>query len=307
MRRVGLRYRAPFDLAASLDFLRVRAVPGLEVVDGASYARGIAPDPAAEGSGPGWLRVAAAPGGEPALDLEIQPELERVAPGGLPEVVERVRRTFDLDADPRGISEVLSASAELRPLVRKRPGLRLPGGWDGFEVAVRAVLGQQVSVAAACRFVGRLVRRFGPRLEAPLAPGLELLFPTPEALADADVGAIGLTRARAETVRAVARALLDGRVDFRPEHTLDDFVGRWCAIPGIGPWTAHYVALRAVGHPDAFPAADLVLRRALAHEPGGALSARELSAAAEAWRPWRAYAVIHLWRQAALDRATSRS
>jgi AraC family transcriptional regulator of adaptative response / DNA-3-methyladenine glycosylase II len=291
-----LDYRPPYELGATLDFLRTRAIPGLEVVDSAGYSRVIAPV-AEEGSAePGWLRVAAAPDGERALDLEVR----GVPPGRLLPLVESVRRMFDLDADPLTVGEALAGSDELRPLLRERPGLRLPGGWDGFETAVRAILGQQVSVGAGRRFAARLARRFGTHLETPLAPGLELAFPTPEALADADIGAIGLTRARAETVREMARAVLDGRVDFRAERTLEDFVARWCALPGVGPWTAHYVALRTLGHPDAFPAADLVLRRALASEPGGALSARDLRAAAEAWRPWRAYAVIHLWRQAAL-------
>jgi AraC family transcriptional regulator of adaptative response / DNA-3-methyladenine glycosylase II len=125
-------------------------------------------------------------------------------------------------------------------------------------------------------------------------PGLEHLFPTPDALADADLAAIGLTRARADTVRTVARALLDGRVDFRPERTLEEFSARWVALPGIGPWTAHYIALRALGHPDAFPAEDLVLQRAAPND-GSRLTAKALTAQAEAWRPWRAYAVIHLW------------
>ena len=126
-------------------------------------------------------------------------------------------------------------------------------------------------------------------------PGLTHLFPAPEALADADLDAIGLTRARAATVRTIAQAVLDGRADFRPERTLEDFVARWVALPGIGPWTAQYIALRALGHPDAFPAEDLVLQRAAPND-GSRLTAKALSAQAEAWRPWRAYAVIHLWR-----------
>ena len=129
------------------------------------------------------------------------------------------------------------------------------------------------------------------------APGLTHLFPEAQALADADLAGIGLTRARADTVRGVARALLDGRIDFRPERTLDDFVEHWTALPGIGAWTAHYVAMRALGHPDAFPADDLVLRRAMAVD-GTPPTARALTLQAGAWRPWRAYAVIHLWRDA---------
>ena len=182
-------------------------------------------------------------------------------------------------------------------MLAKRPGLRLPSGWDGFEIAVRAILGQQVSVAAARTLATRLAHKYGRALETPFGPGLEHIFPTPLALADADLSTIGVTRARAETIRNVARALLDGRVDFQPERGLDDFVARWVALPGIGPWTAHYIAMRALAHPDAFPAEDLILRR-VASDDDTALSARALLARAEAWRPWRAYTVIHLWREA---------
>ena len=287
-----LGYRPPHDLVSMLAFLETRALPGVEVVDRNGYAR-LVPS-AGNGTAPAWLRVAPWPDGEHALRLE----LHGVAPAQLLEVVGRVRRMFDLDADPATIRATLAASTVLRPLLRKRPGLRLPSAWDGFELAVRAILGQQVSVAAARTLATRIAHRFGTPLDAPPAPGLTHLFPGPEALADADLAGIGLTRARADTVRGVARALLDGRVDFRPERTLDDFVERWTALPGIGAWTAHYIAMRALGHPDAFPADDLVLRRAVAGDAPPP-TARALTAMSEAWRPWRAYAVIHLWRNAA--------
>ncbi|KGM54107.1 hypothetical protein N800_05115, partial [Lysobacter daejeonensis GH1-9] len=182
-------------------------------------------------------------------------------------------------------------------LLARQPGLRLPSGWDGFEIAVRAILGQQVSVAAARTLATRLAHRYGQPLPTPLGEGLDGLFPTPEALADADLASIGLTRSRADTVRGVAQALLDGRVDFHAERTLDDFVARWVALPGIGPWTAHYIAMRALGHPDAFPTDDLVLRQQASE--GDTITGKALAALAEHWRPWRAYAVIHLWRDAA--------
>ena len=176
---------------------------------------------------------------------------------------------------------------------------RLPSGWDGFEIAVRAVLGQQVSVAAARTLASRLARQFGQALpHEHAAAGPTHRFPTPHALCDADLTGIGLTRTRADTVRSVACALLDDRVDFRSERTLDEFVARWVALPGIGPWTAQYIAMRGLGHPDAFPTDDLVLRRA-ASSDGGMLGSKALAACADAWRPWRAYAVIHLWREAA--------
>src|SRR5690242_11240758 len=281
-----LGYRPPYDFTALLAFLRGRALPGVEAVDEANYAR-VFGDPAA----PSWLRLSAWPQGEHALRLE----LHGVAPAQLLGVVTRLRRMFDLDASPQAIAAVFKRDAVLGPLAKRHPGQRLPGGWDGFEIAVRAILGQQVSVAAARTLASRVVQRFGtPLAQAPL-PGLERIFPTPAQLAEADLGALGITGARIATIRAVAQALLDERIDFRPEQPLETFVERWVALPGIGAWTAHYMAMRALSHPDAFPAADLILRRAAA-SGAEALSTRALEQRAEAWRPWRAYAVMHLWR-----------
>ncbi|HJW45300.1 MAG TPA: AlkA N-terminal domain-containing protein [Lysobacter sp.] len=284
MLRLG--YRPPYDFAAMLDFLRGRALPGVEVVDATSYSRVIGPIEAL-----GWLRVSQWPGNEHALKLE----LHGAPPSRMLEIVNRLRRMFDLDADPRAITDALSVDARLRPLLKQRPGLRLPSGWDGFEIAVRAIIGQQISVAGARTLAARLSQRYGQVLPGSFADGLDHLFPTPEALADADLAAIGLTRARADTVRTVARALLDGRVDFKQERTLDEFAARWVELPGIGPWTAHYIALRALGHPDAFPADDLVLQRAVPND-GSRMTAKALTARSEAWRPWRAYSVIQLWK-----------
>lgn len=287
-----LHYRPPYDFAAMLDFLRGRALPGIERVDAHSYARAFG-----SADAPGWLRVSAWPGKGGERDHALKLELHGARPGSLLAVVNRLRRMFDLDADPHAIAAALRDDPRLRPLLKRRPGLRLPSAWDGFEIAVRAVIGQQVSVAAARTVTARLAQRYGdPLPETFAAHGFGHLFPTAEALAEADLAGIGLTRARADTVRGIAAALLDGRVDFRPETTLEEFVARWTALPGIGPWTAHYVALRALGHPDAFPAEDLVLQRALPGD-GSRLSAKALRAHAEAWRPWRAYAVIQLWRE----------
>lgn len=283
-----LGYRPPYDLPALLAFLRTRALPGVEAIDADGYTRVFGPPDA-----PGWLRLSAWPEAPNTLKLELHcPRPTRIL-----DVVTRLRRMFDLDADPGVIAAVLSADEQLRSLVARAPGVRLPGGWDGFEIAVRAVLGQQVSVAAARTLATRLVERFGVALETPLVPGLDRLFPGPEALADADLETLGLPGTRADTLRGVARALLDGRVDFRPEQALEEFTSRWQALRGIGPWTAHYIAMRALGTPDAFPAEDLILRRA-AGGTGGPLTATKLTARAERWRPWRAYAVIQLWRDA---------
>ena len=288
-----LGYRPPYDFQSILAFLRTRALPSVERVDEHAYARVIAPPVDSPARAPGWLRVSAWPGGEHALQLQ----LHGVAPTELLPIVGRLRRMFDLDADPGVIAATLATDPKLQPLVGAHPGLRLPGGWDGFEIAVRAILGQQVSVAAARTLATRLAHTFGRALEAPPAPGLEYLFPTPQTLVEADLSAIGVTRTRAATIREVARALLDGRVDFKAERTLDDVVARWVALPGIGPWTAHYIAMRALGHPDAFPAEDLVLRR-VAGDGDAPLGTRGLLARAERWRPWRAYAAIQLWHAA---------
>lgn len=282
-----LGYRPPYDFEAILAFLRGRALPGVEAVDAHSYARVFGTPDA-----PGWLRLTEWPGRDHALRLELHcPQ-----PAHMLGVVNRLRRMFDLDANPQSISDALKESPVLRPLLRKRPGLRLPGGWDGFEIAVRAVLGQQVSVAAARTLATRIVHAYGTPVVSPVA-GLERLFPGPERLVDADLRSLGLTTARAATVQEVAQALLDGRIDFRSEQPLQEFVERWVALPGIGEWTAHYMAMRALSHPDAFPAADLILRRVAAGD-GPELSTKALTSLAEAWRPWRAYSVMHLWRGA---------
>jgi AraC family transcriptional regulator of adaptative response / DNA-3-methyladenine glycosylase II len=292
-----LGYRPPYAFDALLAFLRTRALPGVEQVDEHAYARVFGTAQA-----PGWLRLGAWPGDEHALRLE----LHGAQPAQLLPLVTRLRRMFDLDADPQAIAATLGVGGVLQPLLHQRPGLRLPGGWDGFEIAVRAVLGQQVSVAAARTLATRIVQRFGEPLDTPPLPGLERLFPTPAQLADADLRAIGVTTARAATIRGIAQALLDGRVDFRAEQSIDAFVASWVALPGIGEWTAHYMAMRALSHPDAFPAADLILRRVAAGD-APELSTKALTALAQHWRPWRAYAVMHLWRSASEATAPKRS
>jgi len=283
---LSLPYRPPYDFAALLAFFARRSIPGVETVTDDMYERRFAVDGVA-----GRLRVRADTGAN-ALMLDV--EFPRAAP--LQDLCARVRRMFDLDADIAAINAHLRADPHLRRLVRRHPGQRLPGGWDGFEVAIRAILGQQISVAAARTLAQRLVQRFGVEI-AGADPGPVRLFPEPATLADADLTAIGLTRQRAATLRTVARAVCDGRVGFGAEQTLERFVASWTELPGIGAWTAHYMAMRARSEPDAFPAADLVLLKA-ASADGVKLTPRALEARAEAWRPWRAYAVMHLWRNA---------
>ena len=220
-------------------------------------------------------------------------------PTVLPHVVGRVRALFDLTADPAAITETLRRDASLRPLVKGRPGLRLPGCWDPFEVAVRAVVGQQISVRAATTIMGRIVERAGTRLPGAV-PGS--LFPSPERLAAANLAGLGLTAARAETLARLAAAVAEGAVRLDGSRDTAVFVEEVTALRGIGTWTAQYVAMRGLGNPDAFPAEDLGLRAAagrLANGTRGAagsrVSTRSLLEQAETWRPWRAYAAMHLW------------
>lgn len=288
-----LGYRPPYDFDAMLDFFRGRALPGIEQVGAQGYARVFD-----AGDTIGWLRVSHWPSPARAPAHALRLELQGAPAGSLLAIVQRVRRMFDLDADPQAIAAVLARDARLAPLLAARPGLRIPSGWDGFEIAVRAVVGQQVSVAAARTVTTRLAARHGRRVpDALAAAGYAHLFPDPATLADAELDRLGLPAARAAAVRAIAGAVADGRVGFRVDGTLEDFVARWTALPGIGPWTAQYIALRALGHPDAFPAGDLVLQRAVPDD-GSRLTERALRASAEAWRPWRGYAVIQLWRDA---------
>lgn len=280
-----LAFQPPYDWRQVQEFLGARALPGIERVDARGYARVVR-----AGSSHAVVCVAALPDAD-ALELRIQ----GAAPGDLLELVSGARRVFDLSADPARIAHAFGADPLLGPLVRRRPGLRIPGAWDPFECAVRAVLGQQVSVAAGRTFAARLVRRAGVPI-AGGADGLTHMFPSPAALAGAALDGLGLTNARVAAVRALARAVCDGTLDFAADP--QTVVDRLAALPGLGAWTAQYIALRALGEPDAFPAADLVLRR-MAGVAGAPLSRRQLEARAEPWRPWRGYAVLHLWRAAA--------
>ena len=277
----------PFDGPSLLGFLAARAIPGVEHVDQDRYARTIR-----------------APGGSGIIELVPPPAarqgqvLLRVRLTGLKgvgQVVSRCRKLFDLDADPQAISAVLAADDILAPLIAARPGLRVPGAYDGFELAVRAVLGQQVSVPAARTFAGRLAGRYGTPLTAAGEPGptgadgtLTVLFPTPAGLADADLSGLGLTTGRQATLRALATACAAGKLNLDAGADPEETAARLAELPGVGPWTAAYILMRAGGDPDSFPGTDLGLRRAMERlgcEPGRA----------DRWRPWRSYAALHLW------------
>ncbi len=275
-----LSYRPPLDWDRLLGFLALRATPGVEVVRDGTYRRTFS-----LGGEPGTLEVKPVAAAD-ELELRVA-TADRRSP---PRVVRRVRRLFDLDADPEPIRRHLERDSELRPWVAGLPGLRVPGAWDGFELVVRAIVGQQVSVKGATTITGRIAERFG----APLAvsdPELSRLAPTPRQLADAALETVGMPKARARTIRLVARAVLDGSLTLDPSDP-EGLRARLVAIPGIGEWTAQYVLLR-LGVPDAFPASDLGLLKSAAN--GGAATPRALLARAEAWRPWRAYAALVLW------------
>ena len=277
-----LAYRPPLDFHAMLEFLGQRAIPGIDRIGDGAYERVVGPAAAS-----GFIRVTADPQ-RPELRLQIS----NADPRAIPQLVRKARRVFDLDADIAAVTTVLVQEPLLHSALSARPGLRVPGGWDAFEVAVRAVLGQQVSVASATTLARRLLAAHGAaRVDG--RPDLDRVFPSPAQLAVAQLESIGLPRSRAATIRALAAAVTEDRVSFRAGQRLQDFVDSLVAVPGIGPWTAHYLAMRGMGQPDAFPAGDLVLQRILGGDRR--LSERETEQRSQAWRPWRAYAVLHLW------------
>ena len=214
----------------------------------------------------------------------------------LPQIIARVRRVFDLAADPDTIGAHLALDPVLAPLVKQRPGLRVPGAWDGFELAMRAIFGQQITVPAATKLLGRLVQTHGAVLpSAGHGEGLTHLFPSPSRVAAADLAALGMPGARARSASALAQAIADDPAIFSRGASLDDAIAKLRALPGIGDWTAQYIAMRELREPDAFPAADIGLLRAMTTPDGGRPSPAELLESAEHWRPWRAYAALHLW------------
>ena len=274
---IPLPYRAPYDWRALAAFLGARATPGVEAVSPDAYRRTIDLD------GHAVIEIRRADG-ESGLTLRVS-----VPHPGLPAIVDRVRRMYDLDVEPAAVVAHLGSDPLLSHRLAAHPGIRVPGAWDPFELAVRAVLGQQVSVRAATTLAGRLAEAHGSVIAK--ADGLNRLFPTAKQLVDAQLERLGVMPARATTIRALARAVLDGRVTWGGDAPARSAALR--RLPGIGPWTASYIAMRAFGDRDAFPSGDLILRRA-----AGDCSPRALEARAEAWRPWRAYAVMLLWQDA---------
>jgi len=283
---LDLPYTPPYHWASMLDFLAARAIPGMEEVWATGYARAIA-----LGSVHGAFIL------EPRPEHRVRLTVHLADARALPEVVSRVRRLFDLDTDPGAIDSHLGRDPRLGPLVRAHPGLRVPGAWDGFELAVRAILGQQISVAAATALAGKLVHAYGEPLGslrgAPTA--LTHLFPSAIRLESARIAELGMPRSRAVTLSSLAAAVLDDPAMFGSHRSLEEAVARLRSMSGVGEWTAQYIAMRALREADAFPATDIALLRALSTASGERPSPAQLLARAEAWRPWRAYAAVHLW------------
>lgn len=284
-----LRYRPPYDWPAMLQFLEARAIRGVETVASGRYARTIDIDGVH-----GVVTVEHGTGD--ALKATIQfPRLS-----ALPGIITRLRRVFDLAADPQAITAQLAEDALLAPLVGARPGLRVPGAWDGFELCVRAVLGQQITVRAAAGLAAKLVSTYGDPLSltASAPDGLTHVFPRADRLASVDPDSLGMPRSRARTLTMLSGAVAADPGMLGAGRSPAECLERLRAIPGVGEWTAQYIAMRELREPDAFPAGDVGLLRALTDADGKRPTSRELLARAERWRPWRAYAAQHLWASA---------
>jgi AraC family transcriptional regulator of adaptative response / DNA-3-methyladenine glycosylase II len=280
--KLTLAYRPPLAWATLMRFLAGRSTAGVETVVEDIYSRTVA-----IGSHRGWLSVKPTGKGN-TLAVELATSLMPA----LAEILARLKNLFDLSASPDVIAAHLSFDSRLARVVARCPGLRVPGAFDGFELAVRAILGQRISVPAATTLAGRLADRFGEPLETPV-PRLTRLFPTPEQLAaveSPELTFLGIAAPRAAAIRALARAVAAREIDLEPGPDPEAVIGKLQALPGIGDWTAQYIAMRALRWPNAFPAGDLGLLKAW-----GGPSVQHLRRTSEAWRPWRAYAAIYLW------------
>ncbi len=284
---LALRYRPPFDWDSIINFLGDRVIPGVEDVTDGIYRRSFSLN-----ARPGTMEARHIP-----AENVVSVTLQGVQPSDLPLAIRKCRRIFDLDADPLSISADLCSDPDLATLIRELPGQRIPGAFDAFEVSVRAVLGQQVSVKSARAVAARLVRDHGAELPRDMATAnISKMFPTPQAFLLLSAGDFGLPRARARTILALSQAVEDRSLILECGGDSADLQRQLTDLPGIGPWTASYIALRVFDDPDAFPESDLALLR-VAEDLWGYKRAAELRARAETWRPWRAYAALHLWRQ----------
>jgi AraC family transcriptional regulator of adaptative response / DNA-3-methyladenine glycosylase II len=282
-----LSYRPPYDWPAMLDHLGARAIEGVEQVVDGIYRRSVA-----DRGRLGTVEVRHRPARN---SLAVTVRFPSVS--ALPAILARVRRVFDVGADIETIDSHLSQDPFLARLVALRPGLRAPGGWDGFELAVRAILGQQVSLPVARGLASRLVAACGQVLPMTEGhrPGLSRVFPSPERVAAAALDTLGIPASRRAALKALAEAAIADPHLFRPFGTVEEAIARLRAIRGVGDWTAQYIALRALRETDAFPAADVGLLRGASRGSGARPTPAELLDRAETWRPWRAYAAQHLW------------
>lgn len=285
-----IAFNPPFNWQRMLDFFAARMTAGVEAVVGGVYLRNIE----FKGS-QGALTVELATGGQQLL-ATAHGEVSQY----IDELIVPVSHMFDLYAEPHIIDQSLSQDPWLASLVQRRPGLRVPGAFSGFELAVRTIVGQQVSVKGATTIVGRLVQRAGVQVNEGLHPQLAWRFPTPEALAQANLDKIGMPGKRVDTLQRLAAAVASGELSLDVRHgDLGDVRRQLLAMPGIGPWTVEYIAMRAWRDPDAWPAADLVLMNLMTLQEPSLLRLPQHKTRAEAWKPWRAYAAIHIWNSAA--------
>jgi AraC family transcriptional regulator of adaptative response / DNA-3-methyladenine glycosylase II len=278
-----LSYRPPFDWSGLLAFLDARALAGCESISGDAYLRTVQ-----LGRHSGWIRVHHVPERR-GLMVELTRSLTPV----LPALLGRLRNLFDLSARPDIIAAHLAQDVLLTDAVTGNPGLRVPGTFDGFELAVRAIIGQQITVRAATTLAGRFSEAFGVAIETPFE-GLSRLCPSAERIAGTaleELASLGIIRTRARSIIAVAQEIASGRLRLEPGAEPDDAVARLVAIPGIGPWTAQYIAMRALRWPDAFPSQDVALRSRL-----GGMTPRQAEQRSQPWRPWRSYALLHVWQ-----------
>ena len=279
-----LIYRPPLAVDALFGFLTARAIPGVEAVTGAEYRRAVQ-----IGAGDAILRVRQGTEDQPTMEFSV----ESASPTESAAFAPRLRGFLDLDADPVAIDVVLGSDAILRPSVVASPGTRLPGAFDGFATTVLAILAQGVTLASARTLAGRIARTHGPAIEVG-DPAIGRRFPEPVVLAGADLSTVGLAGRRAATIRAVAAAVADGRLELEFPADPAATIATLRAIPGIGPWTTGYVALRVLGDRDAFPPDDAAVRAAF-RRLGLPSDPRSIAVRAETWRPWRGYALAHLW------------
>ena len=280
-----LTYQPPFNWQNMLAFFRHRAIPQVESVTEEEYLRSIT-----LGDARGWIRISHDEANS-ALLLAIhidKPDLEQ-------QIVKRVRTIMDLDAPMADIEASLSRHEPFGELIKQYRGTRLPGCWDPFEFSVRAILGQQISVKAATTLAGRIAHQYGEPITGEAPDELGYYFPPSEKLAGKDFAGIGLTRTRTATLQNLALQVAEGNLRFTADEGLDDFVKRLVKEPGIGPWTAHYLAMRGMSLPDAFPASDLGIIKMLSSDDM-LLKPKQIEQVSEQWRPWRAYAAIYLWQ-----------